>query len=101
MSAYNCHDCKDTGEYTLPEEKAARVCGCSTGQALQEKWCKEMAHERLNNSAALLERAEQAHKVRMDMLGKVQCDGFIGLPCSIWIDAPGKCEQCERERLHG
>ena len=97
MSVHNCPDCKDTGEFRHDTEDFDRLCDCSTGQALLDADARLDRRDRLNNSADLLLRSEAAHKVRMDMLGKHQCKSFGGQYCSIWLDEPGCCEQCERE----
>ena len=97
MSVYNCPDCKDTGEYRLEEENFDRLCNCHRGKALAAEAAERIAYDLANTSAKLLLRSDQAHKVRMDILGKHQCKSFAGVECSIWLDEPGRCNKCEKE----
>ncbi|QDP65840.1 MAG: hypothetical protein Unbinned7865contig1001_39 [Prokaryotic dsDNA virus sp.] len=97
MPAYNCPDCNDTGEYRLDTENFDRLCTCSVGRGIAEVNARRDAYELANTSAKLLLRSEQAFAVRMDILGKHQCISFGGQYCSIWLDEPGRCEQCEKE----
>lgn len=97
MSIYDCPDCKDTGEYRLEEENFDRLCGCSVGRGIADENDKRDAYELANTSAKLLLRSDQAFAVRMDMLDKHQCVSFGGQYCSIWLDEPGRCENCEKE----
>ncbi len=52
MSAWDCTDCKDTGEYRLDTERFDRLCNCSAGQALRKKWQEYDADQRARYKAA-------------------------------------------------
>lgn len=97
MGAYNCHDCKDTGEYRLDTERFDRLCTCSIGQALHKKWQEYDADQRARYKAArefaddMMARGPHPN----DCLGSREW-----MCCNNVVDVPGSyCEKCEKERF--
>ena len=97
MSVYDCHDCKDTGEYRLEEENFERLCDCSTGKALRER-CRQDDEKTRARYKADREFAD-------DMMSMPShpndCRGALEwMCCNNVVDVPGSyCEKCEKERF--
>lgn len=100
MPAYNCTDCNDTGEYFetvgWTVGKTSHVCGCSTGQALREKWRADDDAERA--------RFKDDREFVDDMMSVPHPDACRGayewMCCNNVVSVPGSyCEKCEKERF--
>lgn len=97
MSVYDCHDCKDTGEYRLDTENFDRLCDCHRGVALRDKWRKLDDDERrlLKAAREFADDMMSAPPHPNDCRGSREwmcCNNVVGVPGSY-------CDKCEKERF--
>ncbi|WP_333846893.1 hypothetical protein [Phaeobacter italicus] len=103
----DCLHCNDTGlflngsghrsrGYPFGESSFEDYCSCSHGRDLKQE---ELAHDTAPAfpSSVLVDASIDAHDKKMKAAGKHQCKGFIGAECTMWIDEPGRCHDCEAE----
>jgi len=104
----DCHDCRDTGfitmgtgvrslSYPFSEGEYQKPCDCNWGRKLDHEAGAEDRRTMQFTSAQLLDMADYRHKKKMAETGKHRCKSFGGQYCSIWLDEPGRCEDCEKE----